>query len=403
MVISLQKDIDDIQSIPIVPTMLDFICQTTGMGFAAIARVTADRWLTCGVLDQINFGLKPGDELEVESTICHEVRQAKELVVIDHVKEDAFYCSHHTPLQYGFQSYISVPIIRKNGEFFGTLCAIDPKPNKLNNKKIIGMFAMFADLLAFHLNAIDLIESKDAELKTKAVELQSYEFVSSHDLQEPLRKIQMFSSRLEDDSEILSEGGRKYVKKIKSTAKGMRRLLNDLLAHAEAENVRRELESTDLADVVKKVESRLTELLVLCNGKIVTHNLGSLTAVPLQIEQLLYNIIHNSIMYRSPERDLVVTVTMNVHKGAHFRIPRLTGNKDYCELTIADNGIGFAKKHNKEIFKIFERLSSGKTNTSSGIGLAIAKKIVANHNGAILAEGKVGLGATFKIYLPIQA
>lgn len=125
------------------------------MGFAAIARVTEDQWVTCSVKDSISFGLKPGDELKVETTICHEVRQKNEAILIDDVQKDPQYFDHHTPVIYGIQSYISVPIYRKDGSFFGTLCAIDPKPARIKTPEILGMFKLFADLIAFHLQALD--------------------------------------------------------------------------------------------------------------------------------------------------------------------------------------------------------------------------------------------------------
>ncbi|MES2707324.1 MAG: GAF domain-containing protein [Verrucomicrobiota bacterium] len=105
------EDVHRIQSIPAVPAILDVVCRTTGMGFAAVARVTEERWIACSVLDHIQFGLKPGEELEVETTICHEIRLNRTPVVIDHVNEDEVYRQHHTPLKYGFQSYISMPIL----------------------------------------------------------------------------------------------------------------------------------------------------------------------------------------------------------------------------------------------------------------------------------------------------
>src|SRR3954466_10226785 len=121
----LAADIERVKQIPIVPTMLDVVCETTGMGFAAIARVTNEKWITCGVRDDINFGLIPGSELQLETTICNEIRDSRQPVIIDHVDKDEHFRRYHTPLMYGFQSYISMPIILKNGEFFGTLCAID--------------------------------------------------------------------------------------------------------------------------------------------------------------------------------------------------------------------------------------------------------------------------------------
>ena len=123
---SFDRDIAKVSAIAAVPTILDVVSRTTGMGFTAVARVTEDRWITCASRDELAFGLKPGDELKVETTICHEIRQSREAVIIDDVGQDAVYCGHHTPAQYGFQSYISVPIIMADGSFFGTLCAIDP-------------------------------------------------------------------------------------------------------------------------------------------------------------------------------------------------------------------------------------------------------------------------------------
>jgi len=127
-----QSDIQAIQKIDAVSSILEVVCLTTGMGFAAVARVTEDRWVACAVKDDIAFGLKPGGELKVETTICNEIRQSGNAVVIDHVAQDALFCKHPTPGMYGFQSYISMPIVRSDGSFFGTLCAIDPRPVVLN-------------------------------------------------------------------------------------------------------------------------------------------------------------------------------------------------------------------------------------------------------------------------------
>src|SRR6201999_1605705 len=126
-------------AIEAVPTVLDVVCRVTGMGFAAVARVTEDRWIACSVRDDIAFGLKPGGELEVETTICNDIRRSREAVVIDHVAEDPLYAHHQTPRTYGFQSYISMPIMLSDGTFFGTLCAIDPHPARLKRPEITGM------------------------------------------------------------------------------------------------------------------------------------------------------------------------------------------------------------------------------------------------------------------------
>jgi len=123
-----EDDIAAVQSIPEVEAMLERVCAITGMGFAAVARVTADRWIACQLLDKIEFGLKPGDELKIKTTICDEIRDSGQCVFIDHVAEDPQWRTHHTPAMYGFESYVSIPIILADGSFFGTLCAIDPNP-----------------------------------------------------------------------------------------------------------------------------------------------------------------------------------------------------------------------------------------------------------------------------------
>jgi len=148
-----QADIDLIGGIEAIPTILDVVCCTTGMGFAAVARVTEDRWVACRVRDDIAFGLGPGDELNVETTLCHEIRQHREAVVIDNVAEHPVYCGHPTPARYGFQSYVSMPIVLPDGSFFGTLCAIDPRPAQVDRPAVVGTFRMFADLIAFHVEA----------------------------------------------------------------------------------------------------------------------------------------------------------------------------------------------------------------------------------------------------------
>ncbi|MDX3909403.1 MAG: GAF domain-containing protein [Sphingobium sp.] len=107
--------------------ILEEVCQITEMGFAAVARVTEERWIACQVVDKIDFGLNPGDELDIKTTICNEIRQQGQRVVIDHVDEDIEWQTHHTPMLYGFKSYASLPILGPDGSFFGTLCAIDPR------------------------------------------------------------------------------------------------------------------------------------------------------------------------------------------------------------------------------------------------------------------------------------
>jgi GAF domain-containing protein len=195
-----EADLAAIDRIQAVPTLLEVVCRTTGMGFAAVARVTENRWIACAVRDDIQFGLQPGGELKLETTICHEIRQSGQAVVIDHVAEDETYCQHHTPAMYGFQSYISMPIVLSDGSFWGTLCAIDPRPARLNNPESIGMFKLFAELIGFHLNASERLATSEASLldERRTSELrEQFIAVLGHDLRNPLASIDAGAKMLE--------------------------------------------------------------------------------------------------------------------------------------------------------------------------------------------------------------
>src|SRR5687768_3720473 len=146
----LQADVARAGRIDAITAMLNVICGVTKMRFAAVARVTEDRWIACQVRDGLGVGIKPGGELQIETTICNEIRQHGQAVAIDHVAEDPHFCRHPIPAKYGFQSYISLPIVLPDGEFFGTLCALDPLPAKVSNEETVGMFKLFAELVAFH-------------------------------------------------------------------------------------------------------------------------------------------------------------------------------------------------------------------------------------------------------------
>jgi GAF domain-containing protein len=137
-----QGDNDEISAI------LEDICRMTDMGFAAVARVTDTRWIACQLLDKIAFGLQPADELEIQTTICNDIRQSGQRVVIDHVDADIQWQTHHTPIMYGFKSYASFPIFLPDGSFFGTLCAIDPHPRAVSGAKVIAAMEEYSKRIA---------------------------------------------------------------------------------------------------------------------------------------------------------------------------------------------------------------------------------------------------------------
>lgn len=136
-----------------IRAILSAVCERTGMGFAAVARITEQRWIACQVADKIDFGLEPGDELDLKSTICDEIRENGKLVVIDHVAAEPAWRTHHTPALYGFESYVSIPILLRDGSFFGTLCAIDPAPRALRSAEMVATLSGFAEQVSAILSA----------------------------------------------------------------------------------------------------------------------------------------------------------------------------------------------------------------------------------------------------------
>ena len=122
---------------PAVRAILEEVCRVTGMGFAAVARVTDDRWIACQVLDQIEFGMNAGDELEINTTICSDIRRTGQAVVIDDVRGHDDWRTHPVPMLYGFESYASFPIVLSDGSFFGTLCALDPRPHAVSVAAVV--------------------------------------------------------------------------------------------------------------------------------------------------------------------------------------------------------------------------------------------------------------------------
>lgn len=124
--------------------ILEEVCELTGMGFAAVARVTEERWIACQVLDKIEFGMRPGDELKIMTTICNDIRACGNAVVIDSIDGNPKWRTHAAPTLYGFQSYASLPLYTCDRQFFGTLCAIDPAPHELSTPEIVATLERYA-------------------------------------------------------------------------------------------------------------------------------------------------------------------------------------------------------------------------------------------------------------------
>jgi signal transduction histidine kinase len=369
MASDLGADIAAVQGIAAVPRILEVVCRSTGMGFAAVARVTEDRWICCAVRDEIAFGLAPGGELKLETTICHEIRQSGQAVVIDSVADDITYCGHHTPAQYGFQSYISMPIILADGSFFGTLCAIDPRSARLNTPQTVGMFRLFAELIATHLDAAHRVATSEARLlgERETSELrEQFIAVLGHDLRNPLASIAA-------GTHLLMRGGREpapILALMQQSVARMSALIDNVLDFARGrlgsgitldrsphalepvlDHVIAELRST-YPDRPIEVEYEL--------GRPVDCDSG-------RVAQLFSNLLGNALTHGSADSPVSV---------------RATANDREFVLSIANAGTPIPQEAIERLFQPFYRASQD-PGQGLGLGLYIASEIARAHGGRI--------------------
>jgi light-regulated signal transduction histidine kinase (bacteriophytochrome) len=227
-----------------------------------------------------------------------------------------------------------------------------------------------------------------AELRRSNRELQDFAFVASHDLQEPLRKIQAFGDRLaRRERDTLSPEGMDSLQRMQSAAERMQSLINDLLTYSRVSTKAQPFVRTDLNAVLRRVLEDLQVRLEATHGEVRAETLPTLDADKTQMHQLLQNLIGNALKFARPGVPPVVTVSAR-REGANW------------VLSVSDNGIGFEPRHADRIFTIFQRLHGRGEYEGSGVGLAICRKIAERHGGSISAEGVPGEGATFRATLP---
>ncbi|HPH90505.1 MAG TPA: chemotaxis protein CheB [Ferruginibacter sp.] len=250
--------------------------------------------------------------------------------------------------------------------------------------------------------ANEKLSENNLSLQILNKELQTFSYVASHDLQEPLRKIQTMASRIIETESALSEKGKDYFDRIQKAAGRMQALIEDLLSYNSLNNVQgRKLVKTDLNVIIEEVKTLLSVIITETKATIIVKPLCDVNIIPYQFRQVMLNLISNALKFTKPGIAPVITIKSQQVKSSKINIEGLPALKEYCKITVADNGIGFEEAYNEKIFEIFQRLHDKDDYPGTGIGLAIVKKIVENHNGAIRAKGKQGKGTTFEIYLPV--
>ncbi len=324
---------------------------------------------------------------------------------------------HHHGHTHGMKHYLLTgegPALNKAIEVHGRTKAGTEVPIELkistsqenDSKQFIGFMRDITNRQRIEKTAKEKSEQlaeANAILLATNKELESFAYISSHDLQEPLRQIQTFVSRIKDiDNDLLSENSKKYFSRIEGASARMQALISDLLAYSRTKTEARTFEQTDIHEVVKEVLNEFQEIIKEKKAVVVLGEMCSTTVIRYQFHQMIHNLISNALKFSRPDLQPLISIdckNITPDPGTH---PDISPERTYCHISISDNGIGFDEQYTDRIFQVFQRLHDKNTIAGTGIGLAIVKKIVDNHNGIITVSSKPGNGARFDIFLPLE-
>ncbi|PWW01897.1 hypothetical protein DFR52_102561 [Hoeflea marina] len=387
---SYAQDLDIIARIEAIPNILDVVCNATGMGYAAVARVTADRWIAMSVLDRINFGLAAGGELQVETTLCNDVRENRGLVVINHVSKDEVYCGHPTPAMYGFESYISVPVRLADGSFFGTLCAIDPKPAQLANPQIVGMFTLFAELIGFHIDAQrKLMSAEEALLEERQAAQMREQFIAvlGHDIRSPMASISAGIQMLKRMA--LEPKADMILQRMEASVDRSITLIGNVMDFARARlaggiGLQRSRDGETLLPYLQQVVAEVKSVHPERDIRSELDVPEGLVCDRSRVSQLLSNLLGNAVSHGNPDGPILVVASRD---GTWF------------ELAVTNHGDPIPADVRARLFQPFAR-RAGDVSQGLGLGLFIASEIAKAHQGTLQTESGDDR-TTFTLRMPI--
>ncbi|MEZ0604355.1 ATP-binding protein [Paraburkholderia sp. IW21] len=388
---AIARDIDAVNRIDAVPSILRLICKNTGMGFAAVARVTEHTWTACAVQDELNFGLAAGGQLDLHTTLCFESRAARAPIVIDNFGKDPVYSGHHTARIYNLGSYISVPIILPDGRYFGNLCAIDPNPAALSDARTLSMFEVFADLIAIQLATEGRNQVTEAALfneRENSSLREQFIAVLGHDLRNPLSAVSATAELLtlrKNEPDLVKIGQR-----LKTTTSRMARLIDDVMDFARGRlgsGIGVSIDRVDdLASALRVVVAEVREA---NPERVLADDIAISTPVRCdrtRVQQLLSNLLGNAMTHGAVEFPVVVKARVE--------------NGEFT-LTVSNGGNAIAADALGKVFEPYWRPPTSKPGGGLGLGLYICKQIVSAHGGTLNVRSSVEDGTVFVARLPI--
>jgi signal transduction histidine kinase len=388
---AIAKAVAAIGRIDAVPTLLGVLCETTGMRFAVVARVTGQIWTACAVQDDIQLGVKAGGQLALKTNLAFESQASRAPIVVERASTDPRYRTNADPRIYQIESYISVPIFLPSGRYFGNLCALDPRPIKVAGPHILSMFNRFAALIAAELDRqLQREQEHSALLDARAASELREQFIAilGHDLRNPLQAAYASSDMLQrklTDPDLLV-----FASRIKANVNRMSALIDDVLDFArgrlgggigieltEVPNI-----NTGLTTVVQELQDAQPECKILSSISIdrsVRCDLG-------RLQQVASNLLANALTHGRP------------HTPVKF-----TARADDTDLILQvwNAGDPIPPESIDKIFEPFWRHSVSGSRNGLGLGLHICSQIVRAHEGQISVTSTAAHGTLFTARLPL--
>lgn len=385
----LLNDVAEIGRIEAVPRILETVAHITGSRFTAIARVTETTWTACATLDTLGFGLVPGGQLVLETTICDEIRQSSTSVVFARASTHPLYSKHHTPRIYGLESYASVPIHRPDGSFFGTLCAIDSSPGNFDEAHVRRSMELLAELVGNYLDKEDRLQEAETALSDARRDSDlrdQFIAVLGHDLRSPLQAISVAADALEDEAPSARQ--QQMLAHIASGVTRMDGLINDVLDFARGRLGGGIPISLRESDTLQADLERVAAEVAIATGRedidVQMRIEGSVVCDPGRLSQLLANLLTNAVQHG--ERSL--PVTLRVHAASN----RLT-------LDVHNAGC-IAPDRLSTIFNPFSREKGELPRPGLGLGIYIASEIAKSHGGILDVVSSESAGTVFTFRMP---